>query len=312
MTSLSASHCRLRHVVALALVAGSLLFSGPGTGSLASAATAPDTCSAGSSTLAATMPPAPGQPDGISLSPLAEGETNQLPPPPARLFLSRISLGPGTTVDTQAAAGPILYYVEAGTVSIVIAGEPVTYGPRQAVLVPMDELYALVNPSGTDPVSLLRLAVTPTSVESVPVADFLIPPSVDVSSISTAPNAPPSESTSTLLFRADLNVLPPRPFRLLLACAAWTAPPDPGTAASFPGPMGVRIVSGTLLLGGDRKIGETGCTIFASGQPLSAGAGDQAPSGILFGLLPAGADLWQPVGGGSSTGSVVNVSCGSI
>jgi len=101
-------------------------------------------------------------------------------------------------------------------------------------------------------------------------------------------------------------------FRLLLACAAWTAPPDPGTAASFPGPMGVRIVSGTLLLGGDRKIGETGCTIIASGQLLSAGADDQAPSGILFGLLPAGADLWQPVGGGSSTSSVVNVTCGSI
>jgi hypothetical protein len=176
----------------------------------------------------------------------------------------------------------------------------------------MDELYALVNPSGTDPVSLLRLAVTPTSVESVPVADFLIPPSVDVSSISTAPDTTPSQSTSTLLFRADLTVLPPQPFRLFLACAAWSAPPNPATSAGFPGPMGVRIVSGTLLLGGDRKIGETGCTLFAPGQALSVGAGDPAPSGILFGLLPAEVDLWQSAGSGAPAGSVVNISCGSM
>jgi hypothetical protein len=313
MTPVSAFHCQLRHVVvALGLVAGWLLFSGSEGESLAGAAAAPDTCGAGSSTLTATMPPASGQPGGISLSPLADGEIDQLPPPPARLFLSRISLGPGTTVATQAAAGPILYYVEAGTVSIIIAGDPVTYGPSQAALVPMDELYALVNPSGTDPVSLLRLAVTPTSVVSVPVADFLVPPPVDVSSISTAPNAPPSQSTSALLFRADLNVLPPQPFRLLLACAAWTAPPDPASSVSFSGPVGIRIVSGTLLLGEDRKIGETGCTLFEPGQALSVGPGDQPPSGVLFGLLPAGVDLWQAAPSESPTGSVVNVSCGSI
>jgi hypothetical protein len=313
MTLLSVLQCQLRHViVALALVAGWLLLPGASGESLAGAAAASDTCGAGSSTLTAAISPAPGQPDGISLSLLADGAADHLPPPPARLFLSRISLGPGTSVDTQAAAGPILYYVEAGTVAIIIAGDPVTYGPSQAVLVPMDELYALVNPSGTDPASLLRLAVTPTSVESVPVADFLIPPSVDVSTISTAPNAPPSQSTSTLLFRADLTVLPSSPFRLLLACAVWTAPPDPATSASFSGPVGFRLVSGTLLLAEDRQIGETGCTVFEPGQTLTVGPGDQPPSGVLFGLLPAGQDLWQAAGSGSTTGSVVNISCGSI
>src|SRR5262245_43723335 len=61
MTPLSALPRQVHQVViALALVAGWLPFSGSSGESLAGAAALPATCGAGSSTLAATMPPAPG------------------------------------------------------------------------------------------------------------------------------------------------------------------------------------------------------------------------------------------------------------
>jgi hypothetical protein len=312
MPRLPGSRFRHRLVVSsLAIVAASLLLLTAAPDTAGQTETTPDTCGSGSVTLAAVAPPGSGQPAGFSLSPLAEKETDSLPTAPVRLFLSRIRLAPGSVAETRAADGPILYYVETGTASISINGEPTSYGPRQAAMVPMDELYALVNPSGSEPVSLLRLAVAPANVDSVPVADFLVPPSAGIVAISSSGNPSPSQPTSALLFRADLNALPQQPFRLLLACAAWTATPDPTATMSFSGPVGVRIVSGVLLLGEDRKIGETGCTLFEPGQPFEAGAGNPAPSGILFGLVPAGTGLWQPTGSGSSASSVTNVSCGA-
>jgi hypothetical protein len=307
-----------------ALLLGTLLVVGLAVAAAAGGAPAraqdvPDTCGAGSATLANPAGMETDQPAGFALYPLAEGEINRAPRSPARLQLSRITLPAAADSGLREAAGPILYYVELGAPTIAVGGVATEYGPGQSALVPMGEFFQIVNTTGQS-VALLRLGLAPPSAEPIPVANVVTPPPTPPlagADVQAAPNQSsasaeggPSLPESTVLFHADLDALPPAPARLFLACAVWTLALDADFALAHPGPVGARVVSGELLLAGGAIIPETGCTYFAPGMPRPAGIAEQTVTAFLFGVLPDDAELWEP-GGGAANSSATNVSCGA-
>jgi hypothetical protein len=274
---------------------------------------AADTCAAGSATLAGAVAPEGESPPGFVLDPLGEGAFDRLPPldppPLVRLQLSRLSFAPLTDTGLLQAAGPSLYYVESGELAIAIDGTSAKYGRDTSLMIPEGKRYQVQNDT-TEPATVLGLALASPGVKVFPVANVL----------STPTPVPPTESerltltaaTSTLLFHADLDVgdLPDMPARLFLGCAAWTMPPDANLALAHPGPVALRVVSGTLLRDDTNAIVAGGCTSFAPGRARPTGAADQPASVILFGILPVDQELWQPVAGESTGSEGQNVDCG--
>lgn len=247
-----------------------------------------------------------GLPAGLALTTLASQLADELPTEPARLQLTRLSFEPGAgTAATRQAAGPILFYVVEGSVTIYLGGDPSTLAPGSSALVPLDDLYALVN-AGEQPATLLRLAIAPRDEPDVPVAIVITPPPL----LQTPVAGPP---TGTLLFRAEITSFPATPLRLFLACLDWTAPGIDSGEFRHPGPVGLRMLSGSVTVDATREIPETGCTLLEANPTHRLQGGDPAPLVLVFGAIPDGQDLWLPPDASASASSSTppELSCGA-
>ena len=306
MTIRSRAFSLLRAMALLGAVAAlSLVQLNGGSHTTARALETPDTCAAGSATLAGAAASDGESPAGFVLNPLGEGQIDRVPSPPVRLQLTRLSFEPRSDTGQREATGPIIYYVESGELSIAVGGKLAQYQPGASTFVPMDEIYQVVN-AADEAASVLGVALADPDAKVFPVANVLpLPTPSGMGESLSAKNA-----TSTVLFQADLDTLPDLPTRLFLACAAWTMPPDPSDALAPSGPVGLRVTSGTFLRDDRHPIREAGCIFFAQGDVHATGAGDVIPSGVLFGILPVGQSLWQPVGVPAAGAGAQAVTCG--
>jgi quercetin dioxygenase-like cupin family protein len=232
---------------------------------------------------------------------LALGRADRLPNPPARLQLTRLALAPGAGSDTFTAAGPILFYAVEGTTTVYVRGQPTSVGPGASALVQLGQLYALAN-GGAMPATLLRLAVAPRDASDVPVGNVIHETPIPRTPVSGPP-------TSAQLVRGDLVEVPPAPSSLFLACLRWEAAEADLGYRRHPGPVGLRVEQGALLVDEGVTLPEAGCALFQRDGPHRLRAGDPLPVLLLFGAVPEGQDLW-PTGASNVGPSEAPVRCG--
>ena len=273
-------------VLAVGAVAGMAWRPPAASGAQEPSAAPPAACTAPATALGAATPaPDPqlvaGVPDGVTLSLLGSGLAEQLPATPAVMQLSRLSVPPGAGSDTRQAYGPILFYVEAGTVAAYVGGIPTTLPTGGALLVPTDELYAFIN-EGAAPASLLRLGLTGTG--DALIAD-VVPPSSDL------PDAPPPPPPVQLV-RGEVAPLPAAGARLFLACLTGQGPEAGAADHSHPGPVGLLVERGRLTVRDGIELPEGGCTLFQAGEAHRELPSDPAAAVLLFGVVPDGLPLW--------------------
>ena len=262
----------------------------PAAGAVAGA---PSPCDAiGQATVSDPSAPDPalvdGVPTGISLSVLGAGSVQSLPPAPARLVLSRLTLASGAGVDNRFAVGPLVYYVEAGDVTFYVEGIETAVPSGQAILVPMNGLYAFAN-RGAGVASLLRLGVIPLATDDQPIMNLPTPPPV-----AATPLTPP---VSELLVDGQVDVLPAVVATLVLACLTWTDPVASLGDRAYPGPIGIRVEQGQLRIDGTIDLGEDGCTLFQADGVHRVEAGGVPPTVLIFGVIRDGARLWSTEAG---------------
>jgi quercetin dioxygenase-like cupin family protein len=280
----------LARLLVVTLIAASLCGGAAGPVAKAQELPPPPCPAASVGSTSATPPPAPQLvsrlPAGIALTELASSRADRLPSAPARLQLARLTLEPRAGSVTRQAAGPILFYVVAGRVTLYVGGQPTILAAGTSALVHLDNLYALVN-DGEQPATLLRLAVAPMDAPDVPVAVVITPPP----RLQTPVAGPP---TSSLLFRASITGHPSTSGRLFVACLVWDAPGGDSGNFRHPGPVGLRVLQGTVTVDAKWQIPETGCTLLQANLTHRFQGADPAPVALLFGVIPEGQDLWQP------------------
>jgi len=229
-----------------------------------------------------------GLPAGMRLTPLASGVADRVPSAPARLRLTRLSLPPASGFGTFLAAGPVLFFVESGAVTAFPNGVPLPLATGESFVARPDEFNSLENASD-QPASVLRLGLEPADSPDAAIAN-VIPITPDPAE---TPSAEPP--TSTLLFRAALPVVPTAPVRLFVSCVTWDEPGVGSGGQRHPGPVGLRVERGQLLIDPTVRLVEGGCRLIPANTGYGIGAGDPVPVALLFGAVPEGQSLWNPV-----------------
>jgi hypothetical protein len=202
--------------------------------------------------------------------------------------------------------GPILFYVVDGRVMLYVGGQTQTLNRGSSALVRLGDLYAMIN-DGDTAATLLRLAVTPRDAVDVPIARFETAPPLLLT-----PVPPP---TGALLFRAEIRDYPLTSAQLFLTCLSWETSGLNSGDYRYPGPVGVRVISGSLIVDGAQMLPETGCTLLAANATHTLQGADTAPTVLLFGVIPEGQDLWGSSKGptqASSSSTPADLTCGSM
>jgi quercetin dioxygenase-like cupin family protein len=241
---------------------------------------------------------AAGLPAGIALAVLAEQPSERWPGFVRGLVLTvrHLTLAPGADSTQRRTSGPLLFYVETGTVGISINSRLQPYEQGAAALVETNQYYLLRNDTAA-PATVLRLALVPPGEETTVGRR---PGEIAVIRGVEEP-AGPEPIDSRLLLSADVPVLAGRT-RLFLACLSWTDPAaDPGEAA-HPGPVGLVVLHGQLLVGETGDLGEGGCVLFQPQAPHRLRAGDPPPVVLVVGAVPEGAQLWSSPTAGAEPG----------
>jgi quercetin dioxygenase-like cupin family protein len=245
-----------------------------------------------------------GLPTSVALTVLGTGQAAHLPKPPARLQLTYLTLAPGAGADSRQTVGPILFYVVEGRITLYVGGKPQTLEHGESVLIQLGEIYAVINDGGA-PATLLRLAVAPRDAVDQPVSVVVTPPPLLLT-----PVPPP---TGTLLFRAEVQDHPLTSARLFLICLRWYSPGSESGNYRYPGPVGVRVVSGELTVDGTRQIPESGCALLEANATHRLQSADAPPVVLMFGAIPSRQDLWLPADASTTTGvppGPANLTCG--
>jgi quercetin dioxygenase-like cupin family protein len=254
--------------------------------SMVATACAPET--AGSTQPAAASNLDEGVPPGLALSVLADLSTETWPAFANSLVLTvrQLSLQADAVTDARRTQGPLLFYVASGSVGISVNGRLQPHAPGSALLVETGQNYLLRNDSA-DPAIVLRLALVPPDEETTVGRG-------DVAAVIDDGNeiAAGAESIeSTLLLSADLPAMT-GPMHLFLACLSWTdAEADPGEAA-HPGPVGLLVLDGQLLIGESGMLDAGDCTVFPPASPRHLRAGHPPPVILMFGAVPEEDPLW--------------------
>jgi hypothetical protein len=178
--------------------------------------------------------------------------------------------------------------VEAGTVAVVDggyarqpAGRP-GLDPGESVLVEQDRLVKLENP-GREAGSVLVLGILPPEGQ-LPIGPFGEPANIWI---------PFSEEQEHLTHRqmlsGDVGALARADTRLFAACLQWTDPTAEIVPARYPGPVGLVVLRGQLVVNEATRLDAGMCWLSAGFEILDLRAGDQPPAVVLFGALPIAA-----------------------
>jgi quercetin dioxygenase-like cupin family protein len=238
-------------------------------------------------------------PPGLALSILADLPTELWPAYADSLVLTirRLDLGPGAVTEIRRTQGPLLFFIESGTVGVSVNGRMQSQSAGGATLVETGQHYLLRNEID-EPASVLRLALVPPDEETT-VGRGEIAQVIDVGDeIATSPGA----VESRLLLQADVPAMSGTA-HLFLACLSWVDPmADPGEV-SHPGPVGFLVLDGELLVGESGTLSAGDCTLFPPRSPRWLRAGDPPPTILMFGAAPDDQPLWlaADVGSGSSS-----------
>jgi quercetin dioxygenase-like cupin family protein len=233
-----------------------------------------------------------GLPSGLTLDILADKSTERWPEFARGLVLTvrRLTLAPEAVSDMRRTEGPLLYYIESGTVGVAINGRAEDYESGGSILIETGQNYLLRNDLST-PAIVLRLALVPpeeeTTVSNRGAVAQVLPGDNDL-----APESAFIESV--LLVEADIPAMKGTT-HLFLACLTWADPAsDPGVRW-YAGPVGFQVLAGQLLVGDVEALSTGESTIFQPEASRRLRAGEPPPILLMFGAIPQDAPIWNPV-----------------
>jgi quercetin dioxygenase-like cupin family protein len=240
--------------------------------------------------------PSAGLPPGLSLVVLTDQSPTSWPRYARGLVMTvrQLTLDPGVVSEMRITPGPLLYYVERGTVGISINSRLAYYEPGSAVLVELGQHYLLKN-DDNEPVRLVRVQLTPPETETtVARSDPAAAHGVERAAIPGPPFL-----ASRLLLTTPAPAMKERT-HLFLACLSWADPAAEARDIAHPGPVALVVIAGELLVGETGTLTASDCVVFQAGDVHRLRAGDPAPVVLMVGAVPAGSELWH---GGSAVGS---------
>ena len=240
---------------------------------------------------------------------LADQQTEDWPLRASGLILTlrHLDLDPGAASESRRAEGPLLFYVETGSVGISINSQMAYFEAGASVLVQRSQRYVLRNASEA-PASLLRVQVVPPGEET----EVSYGEPVDVRREDRESPPGPPFIDSRLLLTGEIPAIEGRT-HLILGCVSWSDPAaDPGDVA-HPGPVGYLVLRGQMLVGetGSRGAGE--CVVFQAQVPHRLRAGEPPPVVLVVAAMPDGAQLWgaPAIGAGSQAAATrLKFACG--
>jgi hypothetical protein len=268
-------------LVAAALVVALLLLGTASVpiGATDLSATCPPRGDAASSTI---LPAVPAElPAGIEVTALAACPALELPEGTEfNLAIERVTLNADVESKTRRTAGPVLYWVEVGTVDVFRNGRNQTLVPGESLLVERNTLVKLRNESGESAQVLLV---------------GLLPPKGQLP-ITAASDAPytwnPLPEEHELIAHEELlvsgaGIVAREETLLFAACLNWTDAAAEMAERSYPGPVGVWVLRGQAVVNGSEQLSEGGNVLTGAYSPLRVQAGEQVPAVLMFGALAA-------------------------
>jgi quercetin dioxygenase-like cupin family protein len=245
----------------------------------------------------AAVPTVAGVPAGLSLAVLTDRAPVSWPGQVGSLVMTvrHLTLDPGVESAMRITYGPLLYYIERGTVGISINSQWDEYGPGSTALVELGQRVVLRN-TNDKPASLIRLQLAPSGKETT--VSYGDPAELRGIEQEAAPGPP--YLTSRLLVDANVPAMASGD-HLVLGCLTWTDLATDARDIVHPGPAALIVAAGQLLVGetGSRVEGE--CVVFQTAVPHRLRAGEPPPVVLLAAVVPANVELWQS--GSESTGS---------
>jgi quercetin dioxygenase-like cupin family protein len=233
--------------------------------------------------------PFAGLPRGLSLALLTDQSPTSWPRYSRGLVMTvrQLTLDLGVVSEMGTTQGPLLFYVERGTVGISINSRLTYYEPGSAVLVELGQRYLLQN-DDDEPVRLVRVQLTPPDTETtVSRGDLVAAHGVERAAIPGPPFL-----ASRLLVSAAAPALQ-EGTRLVLACLTWADPAAEARDIAHPGPVALLVLAGQLLIGetGTRAAGD--CVVYQAGMVHHLRAGNPPPVVLMVGAIPPGSELWN-------------------
>ncbi len=260
-----------------------VLLLGTGAAPMGAATDLSTTCPPRGDAASPANPPAvPAElPAGIEVTAVAACPALELPEGTEfNLAIERVTLYSEVESKTRRTAGPVLYWVEVGTVDVLRNGKNQTLVPGESLLVERNTLVKLRNESGE-------------SAQIILVG--LLPPKGQLP-ITAASDAPfswdPLPDEKELIAHEELLVsgagLVAREETLLFAaCLNWTDAAAEMAERSYPGPVGVWVLRGQAVVNGSEALSEGGNVLTGAYSPLRVQAGEQVPAVLIFGALAA-------------------------
>ncbi len=166
---------------------------------------------------------------------LATAFVAQVPPGPMRLVLRRIELETDQGADPRRSRGPLLYYVQSGTVTFHVEGTEQVRSEHDCLFVPTEAEISYQNDANPPTRAvMLRLSLAPPTMEDQEIAIFIEP--------TTTSGMTPA--ASSLLLSADVASPPQEGAWLFLMAIAWNSPVADTGWHRHSGPVGLHVETG--------------------------------------------------------------------
>jgi hypothetical protein len=245
-------------------------------------------------------------PAEVAVTALAHHSAMQLPEgTDLVLSLDRLTLAAGQETKSRRTVGPTLFLVEEGTIAVIDSGRarhPVGRlgsGPSESVLVERNRLVKLKN-TGNEPGSVLLLGLLPPEGQ-LPIGAFGTPAHIWI---------PFPEEREHLVHRqmlaSEIGALAREETLLFVTCMHWTDPASEIVPARYPGPVGLLVLRGQVVVNDTDSISAGMCWLSPSYTSLRVRAGEHAPDIVLFGALQPPA---QPQIGAGGTDVSSSLDC---
>ena len=243
-------------------------------------------------------------PVGVAITALPQQPAQELPEGTNFvLSLDHLTLAAGTETKSRRTVGPTLFLVQDGTMAVIDSGRPRQpvghpgFGPGESVLVERTHLVKLQN-TGDEAGSILLLGLLPPKGK-LPIGPFGAPANIWI---------PFPEEREQLIHRqmlsGEIGGLPREETLLFAACLHWTDPAAEITAPRYPGPVGLLVLRGQVLVNETERIGAGICWLSPSYASPRIRAGEQAPDIVLFGALKSNAQPETAAGGSDASASL--------
>ena len=254
------------------------------------------------SALTVDMPP------GLALAVLADTATDQWPPFARGLVMTvrHLTLDPGVTAASRQTQGPLLFYIETGSVALSINGQPQTFDRGETVLIERGQNYQIRNDDAANPATVLRLQIVPPGKETQVARGDL----ADVRDDEQEFIPGPPFILSRLLLTAEMPALEGLT-HLILGCLTWSDEAPDNGETSHPGPVGLLVLEGQLLVGDSGSLAAGQCVVFQPRTPHRLRAGSPSPVILVVGAVPDGVPFWGSPAedGGAQSGGRLEFNC---